>query len=95
MGCPEFRQTKDPSDTELYTFDFERLGWLSTGETVSSSTWAVPSGVTKVSSGTTSTTTTILISGGTHGEDYTILNDMTSSEGRIRQSAFILQVRDR
>ena len=95
--------TKDPASVEPYF-----IVWCSrngtndgsatdTGElqgaTISTSTWSVPSGITKdsdnkngVSIGAVdyavNTVTTIWLSGGTAGTVYTLTNTITTSDGR-------------
>lgn len=60
---------KDSAASLNYTIDWS--AWLPSGEAVTSADWDVPSGLTEVSSSTTSTTTTVRLSGGTVGTLYT------------------------
>lgn len=69
--------TKRSADSLNYTFDFSQ--WLASGDSVASATWTVPSGLTQVSSSTTSTTAVVKISGGTVGTSYTITCAMTTT----------------
>lgn len=62
---------KDPDEVKDYGIDWSAL--LDT-DTISTSTWTLPSGITKDSDSHTTTATTIWLSGGTAGESYSILN---------------------
>ncbi len=78
MSIVTFR--KDPNAVLDFGFDWSE--WLDTGETISSSAWTVPSGITEDSTSNTTTTTTIWLSGGTAGEPYDLVNRVTTSSGR-------------
>lgn len=69
---------KDPDDK----CDFE-LGWAKfLGEdTVTSSTWIVPDGITKESESNTATTATVRLSGGTAGSQYPVVNRVGTASG--------------
>lgn len=71
----------DPNEVKDYT-----LNWgtnrLDAGETITTSTWTVPSGITKDSDTDTDTTTTIWLSGGTAGVSYRLTNHVVTSQGR-------------
>ena len=62
---------KDPDATLDYIIDWSE--WLDT-DTISTSTWTVPTGLTNVSDSNTTTTATIWLSGGTAGQRYTVSN---------------------
>jgi hypothetical protein len=83
---------KDPNAKLDYTLDW--TDWLVTGDTVSTSVWTVPSGLTAVSDSNTTTTTTIWLSGGTAGKFYTISNRITTLSGRIEDQSFQLRIND-
>lgn len=70
---------KDPDAKLDYQIDWSE--WLGT-DTISASTWTVPSGLTKVSDIFTTTTTTIWLSGGTVGSVYEMVNHITTATGR-------------
>ncbi len=77
---------KDPQAVLDYTIDWND-GYLTTGETISTGTtnsvWAVSSsGITIDSEGQTTTTTTLTLSGGTHGVMYKATNRVKTSGGR-------------
>ena len=74
------------------------------GATISTSTWTVPTGITKASdnkaavtihgvSYAVNTVTTIWLSGGTDKTDYTLLNRVVLSDGRTLDHTIIIAVR--
>ena len=71
---------KDPDSIEPYTVDWGTLGWLGS-DTIASSTWTVPAGITEVSASSTTTVATILLSGGTSGASYSLVNEITTAAG--------------
>lgn len=85
---------KDPDERLDYTVSWS--DYLAVGETISSSSWTVPSGITQYQSATnTNTTATIWLSGGTHGEEYLVTNQITTSAGRIAERSLNIVVRNR
>lgn len=85
---------KDP-DAEL---DWERDWgpWLAPfGDTILSSTWIVPTGITKTDESNTSTTATVWLSGGTAGLRYTVTNRITTVGGRTDDRSMTVFVNDR
>lgn len=72
-----------------YTLDWS--SWLS-GDTISTSTWTVPSGITQDSESETTTTATIWLSGGTAGQRYTCVNKVVTSAGRTDERAIDILV---
>ena len=76
---------KDPNSSIDYGEDWSDTTygpWLETGETISSSTWIVPAGLTGGTESNSTTQTSIFLSGGTEGETYTITNRITTSASR-------------
>ena len=84
---------KDPNEVKDYT-----LVWgarrLATSETISTSTWTVPTGITKDTDTDTDTTTTIWLSGGTGGVEYTLTNRVVTSQGRTYDWSITVNVTD-
>lgn len=76
---------KDPNDTLDYVIDWS--AWLGT-DTISSSTFAVPSGLNKNSDSHTDTTATVWISGGYVGQSYTITNQIVTAGARTVERSF-------
>ena len=56
--------------------------WLASGETISSSSWSVETGLTEDSESNTTTTAKVWVSGGTVGKTYTATNTITTSDSR-------------
>lgn len=84
---------KDPDEVLDYIIDWSaRLG---DSDTISTSTWTFPSGITKDSDSNTTTTTTAWVSGGTIGETYEILNRVTTTGGRTYDQTVKLKVKAR
>lgn len=88
----EYWPTKHSSGVEKYGFDLTQE--LESGETVSSVSWTVPSGIT----GSTETESTEAVykvfSGGTDGQMYEITAVITTSEARDIPKVARLVVRD-
>ena len=84
---------KDPDEVLDYQFDWSE--WLQSGETISTSTWEVETGITKDSDTNTTTTTTIYLSSGTDGETYTITNTIETNVSRTAVRSAEVVVEDR
>lgn len=76
------------------------------GATISTVAWTVPDGITKASDNTNavtvarvsyaaSTVSTIWLSGGTHGTDYTLTCKITASDGRVLSQSIVVPVRNK
>jgi len=84
--------TKDPGAVLNYGFDWadggandgatSDTGWLQS-DTITASTWAVSGGTSLAIDSDTSdtTTTTVVLSGGTANETYTVTNHITTAAG--------------
>lgn len=80
--------TKDPDALLDYATDWS--SWLDTGDTIASSLWVVPAGLTITAQSHTTTGATVWLSGGTLGERYEVVNRITTAQGRIEdRSKFI------
>lgn len=85
---------KDPNATLDYERDWGP--WLAgDGDTIVSSEWIVPDGLTKDSQSTTTTVATVWLSGGTAGQAYEITNRITTSQGRTDDRSILIVVRER
>lgn len=84
--------TKDPNAVLDYSVDWTK--WLD-GDTIATSAWTVPAGLTKVSDANTTTKTTAWLSGGTADQSYTVTNRITTSGGRTEDRSFIVKVEER
>lgn len=89
--CPRYRPdyTKDPDATEDYEFN-----WAPNldGDTISTSTFSLPDGLTSVSTSNTTTTATIFVSGGSAGCVYRVTNRVVTAGGRTRDRTIIILV---
>lgn len=74
--------SKDPDSIIDYGFDW--TDFLSVGETISTSTWILDSGLTESSNSFTDSQTAIFISGGIVGTVYTITNRITTNSAPPR-----------
>lgn len=84
---------KDPNAVLDYVFNWS--SWLQSGETISSSTFTVETGITKDSETNTTTSATVWLSGGTEGNRYTITNRVTTNQGRTDDRSAIVRVQNR
>ena len=84
---------KDPDAVLDYGFDWS--DWLQDGETISTSSWTVPTGLTEVGDSNTTTATKVWVSGGTAGDDYTITNHIVTSDSREDDRSHTLKVQER
>lgn len=82
---------KDPSDVADYGRDWSDL---LEADTISSSTWTVPAGLTKDSQTNDTTTTTVWLSGGTALEDYVCVNRIVTAGSRTFERSITIQVRE-
>lgn len=82
--------TKDPDATLRYTFDW--ADWLETGEVISTVDWEAESGLTDASPTNDDTTASVLISGGTAGETYTLRCRVTTTGGQIDDRTVNIEV---
>lgn len=84
---------KDPDAVLDYVFNW--ADWLAAGETISTSSITVESGITKNSESNTTTTATVWLSGGTEGNRYRITSRVTTSQGRTDDRSAIVRVANR
>lgn len=84
---------KDPDAVLDYYFDWSE--WLATGETISSNTITVPTGITKDSDSATTTKVTVWLSGGTDGTTYTVACKIVTSAGRTDERSIDVHVMNR
>ena len=85
---------KDPQAVLDYAIDWTK--WLDeVGDSIETSTWIVPTGLTKVTETNTSKLATVWLSGGTVGENYTVTNRITTVGGRADDRSITIRVRER
>ncbi len=71
----------------------DRLG--TGGDTIDTSVWEVPDGITKDSDSNTGTTTTIWLSGGETGQTYALLNRITTDQLRTMDQTVYIKIKDK
>lgn len=95
---------KDPSAVLDYVFDWRaltngtgRTDWLAAGETITTKTVTVSTGITLDSDSLTnsSTSVTAWLSGGTAGQSYTVTCRIVTSAGRTDERSIKIQVVER
>lgn len=89
-----FLHPKDPDEVIDYDLDWSRQ--LSRdADTIATSAWTVPSGITQDDSENTDTLAKIWLSGGTNGESYLLINHITTAAGRVFERTVKLRVKSR
>lgn len=88
-GMPLTWPAKDPDEDMDFQLDWlERLA----GDTIATSTWTVPSGITSHDESNDDTTATIWLSGGTLGETYSLLNRVITAGGRTMDQTVTVEI---
>lgn len=82
---------KDPQEVLDYRIDWSAR--LEEGETISTSTWTVPAGITKDEDENAAATATIWLSGGTLGETYELVNQIVTSDERTMDQTIRLRIK--
>lgn len=90
MADNEF--VKDPD--AILDYQVNWATWLGV-DTISTSTWVVPTGITQVSVANTTTTATIKLSGGTVDTDYTLVNRIVTAGGRTDDRSIVMRIRQK
>jgi len=83
---------KDPNAVLDYYVDWTR--WLN-GDTIATSVWTVPAGLTNANDSHTTTAATVWLSGGTVGEAYKVTNRITTTGGRTEDRSFDVKIAER
>jgi hypothetical protein len=82
--------SKDPDEVLDYQLDWSgRLG----SDTIASSSWTVPAGITKNSDTNTTTVTTIWLSSGTLNSSYDLQNRVTTTGGRTMDQTVRIRIK--
>lgn len=85
---------KRKTPTEKVVFESVWTNDLAEGETISSQSWAgSPSGLTFAVQSIDDTFTTSRVEGGSNDTDYTITNQITTSNGQVLEKVWILRIR--
>lgn len=86
-------RNKGPLDTRTYSIDWTAwLAGLAGTDTITSSTWVVPSPLSLVSQSNSTVKTNVRISGGVVPTAYTVQNTVTTTLGETKQVSFQLSV---
>jgi hypothetical protein len=86
--------TKDPNAVLDYQIDWSAWLLAAGADTINTSTWTVPTGITKASDTKTTTTTTIWLSGGTAGQSYALTNRIVTTGLRTEDRTIVIIVQD-
>jgi hypothetical protein len=86
------RFTKDPDAKLDYAGDWS--AWLGT-DTIATSSWTIPDGITMDSETNTATSVLIWLSGGTAGALYDLTNHITTAGGREDDRTITISVEER
>jgi hypothetical protein len=99
---PNLTRLHDPSDDLDYSFNWSE--WLADvpdgdeADTISTSIWSVSGDDASLAGNDATndnTSTTIWLSGGTAGVDYTVTNRIVTAGGRTKELSFIVSVQQR
>ncbi len=83
--------TKDPDEVLDYTRDWATyLG----ADTIATSTFIVPTGITKTLETNDTTTATVWLSGGTAFVSYIVTNRITTAGGRTVDRSWLINVKE-
>lgn len=86
---------KDPADVLDYTIDWsEELAAPSPADAIASVVWTVPGGLTQGATLVQGGRTTVWLSGGTAGTDYTVTCRITTDQGRVIERSRKIRVRE-
>lgn len=72
-------QSKDPA--AVLDFEVDWSDWLEAGDAISISTWAVPTGLTKMTDNHSQGLARVWLSGGTAGRVYEVVNHVLTTGG--------------
>lgn len=77
---------------EVYDYGFDYTDHLDAADTISTSTWTIPAGLTTGTASNDTTTTSVFLSGGTLNADYSCVNKIVTAGGRTVERTFILRI---
>jgi len=83
---------KDPQAVDYFEIDW--TAWLA-GDTISASTWTAPTGIAVGASGDTAGVTHVYLSGGNSGDTYDVVNQVTTTGGRLEHRTLRIPVFDK
>jgi len=79
------------ADSEVLDYVVDWATWLG-ADTISTSAFAVTSGITVDSDANDTTSATVWLSGGTGGTQYTVTNTITTAASRTAERSFYIQL---
>jgi hypothetical protein len=82
---------KDPDEVLDYALDWADR--LAAGDTIDTSLWILPAGITKDNEGIDGANTVIWLSGGTLGGSYDLVNRITTTGGRTHDQTVRVKVK--
>lgn len=83
---------KDPAEKKDYAINW--TAHLGAAETITTSTWTVPTGLTGSAQTATTTVTTTWLAGGTAGTEYRVTNHVVTNQGREFERSFTVNVQE-
>ena len=86
---------KDKDTDAVLDYVFDWSNWLESGETISSHTITVESGITVDSSSESGGLVTVWLSGGTSGSNYTVACKIVTSASRTDERTILIRCKDR
>lgn len=81
---------KDPDAILSYRLDWTE--WLDGADTIASAAWSIPPGLTEDASANTTTTATVQLSGGVHGQSYYCRCRVTLASGEKDDRTVLIEV---
>lgn len=84
--------TKDPNEHLDFSIDWANR--LVSGDTIATSSWDIPSGLTSNLNTSTVSTTTVWLSGGVAGTRYAVKNTIVTAGGRTHEQTVYLKIKD-
>ncbi len=90
---PNSQRTKDKDAVQDFVLDWSKE-LASASDTIATSTWTVPTGITLASSSNTTTTATAWLSGGTLGAKYIVTNRIVTAGGRSEDASIEITIID-
>ena len=88
------RKFKDPDAILDYPFDWG-AEWMEAGDTIVSSSFTVPTGLTLELSSFTDTATVVWLSGGELGQRYLVTNHIRTAAGREDDWSILVEMKNR
>lgn len=83
---------KDPSSVRTYYVNWTE--WLA-GDTIATSTWVVPEGLTKANDTNNDTHAYVKVSGGVIGTYYKLVNHIITAAGEQEDKTILIYIKER